>query len=281
LNMYWRFIIILGTICGTIGSSGNQMCQDPKKNKDNMEKNTFLFRGQDPSNTGRRLFKSRFPVLCSGRGECVKANCEDFECNYFCECDKRSNPLENVYGQYCECDNFTCDRYNGVICGGHGQCECGRRCRCDDGWDVPGYTACECSSSLDNCMSPDGSICSGRGNCECGQCRCGEDEEGAYAGRFCEECPTCRGKCSPLFQCLEDDDGCLLEYQLTNTTQYTKCSFIDRNDCRVNFSYAERNNQFFVNKGAVECPVKNSWQSVGDWIMEAFFGFLNAQSQSG
>ncbi|KAK9738725.1 Myb/SANT-like DNA-binding domain [Popillia japonica] len=60
-----------------------------------------------------------------------------------------------IYGEYCECDDFSCDRHEGLICGGpdHGTCECGV------------YVV-------------DGEICSGRGRfCEkCPTCadRCKE-----------------------------------------------------------------------------------------------------------
>ena len=40
----------------------------------------------------------------------------------------RDNPDEQVTGKYCECDNFSCDRYNGELCSGpdHGECVCGK-----------------------------------------------------------------------------------------------------------------------------------------------------------
>ena len=42
-------------------------------------------------------------------------------------------------GDYCECDNFSCDRYNGELCSGpdHGVCQCGK-CVCNSEWDSPG-----------------------------------------------------------------------------------------------------------------------------------------------
>ena len=50
-----------------------------------------------------------------------------------------------VSGDFCECDNFSCDRYDGKLCSGpdHGTCSCGK-CMCLAAYDVPGYTACEC-----------------------------------------------------------------------------------------------------------------------------------------
>jgi integrin beta 1 len=65
-------------------------------------------------------------IDCSGRGICVGG---------FCECDKRFNHDEVISGQYCQCDNFSCNRENGLLCSGpdHGTCSCGV-CQCYPGW---------------------------------------------------------------------------------------------------------------------------------------------------
>lgn len=61
-------------------------------------------------------------IDCSGRGQC--------ECGV-CECNKRNNLEEVISGKYCECDNFSCKRDQGLLCGGpdNGICECGY-CKC-------------------------------------------------------------------------------------------------------------------------------------------------------
>ena len=100
-----------------------------------------------------------------------------------------------VSGDYCECDNFSCDRYDGQLCSGpdHGVCNCGK-CECFAEYDVPGYTACECKASQETCMTPYGEhkdkLCSGHGECVCGECKCNESDEGQYSGRYCEDCPV-------------------------------------------------------------------------------------------
>ncbi|PKU33010.1 integrin beta-1 isoform x1 [Limosa lapponica baueri] len=47
--------------------------------------------------------------ICSNNGECICGQCV---------CKKRENTNEVYSGKYCECDNFNCDRSNGLICGG-------------------------------------------------------------------------------------------------------------------------------------------------------------------
>ncbi|CRK90598.1 CLUMA_CG004300, isoform A, partial [Clunio marinus] len=112
---------------------------------------------------------------CNGRGKCVCGGCH---------CEHRPNPDEVVSGQFCECDNFSCDRHNGILCSSHGICECGL-CRCHDGWTGD---ACECSTSVEDCTAPNGEICSGYGYCKCGVCDCkiNKLENYAYTGKYCE-----------------------------------------------------------------------------------------------
>ncbi|XP_043581912.1 integrin beta-PS-like [Bombus pyrosoma] len=132
--------------------------------------------------------------ICSGHGDC--------KCGV-CDCAKRPNPQEVFYGKYCECDNFSCKRSEGLVCGGRGKCECGT-CNCLPGW---GGETCDCKETNSTCISSNGEtmeICSGRGDCICGSCHCHEKDNIRYSGQYCEECPICPGqRCEELKNCVE------------------------------------------------------------------------------
>ncbi|KAI5709706.1 hypothetical protein M8J75_002550 [Diaphorina citri] len=183
---------------------------------------------------------------CSGRGNCL--------CNQ-CVCDPRPHPEEKITGQYCECDNFSCDRHNGVLCSGpeHGRCVCGK-CHCEDGWTG---SACDCRSSNDTCISPEGGeVCSGKGECECGVCKCIEDSTGRYSGRFCEKCPTCLGRCQEFKNCIQcqvyktgplSEEECAKNCTLTPTLvkkieeneakDENLCVYFDEDECKFEYVY--------------------------------------------
>lgn len=205
---------------------------------------------------------------CSGKGNCV--------CGV-CECETRS-PTEVFSGKYCECDNFSCDRFAAQICAGpdHGTCVCGK-CECKHGWTG---SACECPASNDECMPPGGGeVCSGHGTCECGKCVCKTTDDGRFSGKYCEKCPTCSGRCAELKECVQCQmyhNGNLYENGCdTNCTHFTpksvekveideskgeyKCVFYDEEDCKFTFKYYEdlATKQILVEaEEKRECPPK-------------------------
>ncbi|XP_017769953.1 PREDICTED: integrin beta-PS-like isoform X2 [Nicrophorus vespilloides] len=207
-------------------------------------------------------------VDCSGRGSCVCGRCE---------CNVRSNEEEKVYGNFCECDNFSCDRHEGKICSGHGTCECGV-CQCEEPW---GGAACDCRMSNETCFAPgvlDGEICSGHGECKCGSCKCESTEEGRYSGRYCEKCPTCSDRCEEFKHCVQCQmykTGPLNEEECAkNCTKFTPigveqveakeendenlCAFYDEDDCRFAYVYYfdEHNKVVVKAQQERECPAK-------------------------
>ncbi|XP_037802014.1 kielin/chordin-like protein [Penaeus monodon] len=207
---------------------------------------------------------------CSGRGTCACGECR---------CNERTDPKELVSGQFCECTNFLCDRYNGVLCSGpdHGECIC-NKCQCKPGWVGE---ACECEDSVENCRNPDtGEICSGQGICDCNACICSATEDGRYSGRWCEDCPTCRSKCSQYKSCVQcqafgtgdlSEEECMFRCTLFNSTMVQVareetegdrlCTFFDENDCRFHFTYGYDEDRVPVVRvqQTLECP-----PSVGD-----------------
>lgn len=62
--------------------------------------------------------KDNVSVICSGLGDCICGQCV---------CHTSDVPGRKIFGQFCECDNFNCERYGGHVCGGAGACRRGRR----------------------------------------------------------------------------------------------------------------------------------------------------------
>uniref|UniRef100_A0A3Q3MF42 Integrin beta n=1 Tax=Mastacembelus armatus TaxID=205130 RepID=A0A3Q3MF42_9TELE len=188
--------------------------------------------------------------ICSNNGDCVCGTCE---------CKKRDNPEERYSGQYCECDNFNCDRSGNKLCGGHGRCEC-RVCICDPMWTG---SACDCSLDNRTCMATNKQICNGRGICECGTCKCTDHK---FQGPTCETCPTCPGVCTEQKECVqcrafgtgEKKDTCERDCSYFNLIKVKDrdklpqpsgssypvmhCKERDANDCWFYYTYAVNNN---------------------------------------
>ncbi|CAH0754478.1 unnamed protein product [Bemisia tabaci] len=224
-------------ICECDSSHFGRFCECDSDN--NRHGDTNLVSGCRPDNTTL--------VDCSGRGSCVCGQCE---------CERRGNPDETISGQFCECDNFSCDRAGGLLCAGpgHGHCVCGK-CVCEPGWTGP---ACDCRASNATCIPPGGTtICSGNGECECGACKCHEGKEGRYSGRFCEKCPTCPGRCSEFKECIQclvyktgpisQEDcakNCTIIPEIVEVIEVNEekdenlCAFYDEDDCRFAFVYS-------------------------------------------
>lgn len=203
---------------------------------------------------------------CSGRGQCI--------CGV-CSCDKRPNPEHIISGKYCECDNFSCDNNNDLLCSGpeHGTCQCSV-CVCQ-----PEYTgsACDCLASNKTCIAPNSTeICSGHGDCECGACRCEVNEEGRFSGKYCEKCPTCSGRCHEFKDCVQCQmykTGPLSESDCsTNCTLFVPkaeeiieadeskdehlCTFYDDDDCRFKFVYTDTDEVKVRAQQDRDCPAR-------------------------
>ncbi|XP_023376897.1 integrin beta-2, partial [Pteropus vampyrus] len=132
--------------------------------------------------------KDNASVICSGLGDCICGQCV---------CHASDTPTKKIFGRFCECNNFDCERYGGHVCGGsgRGECSCGK-CLCKG--DFEG-SACQCEKSSQGCRNLRGSVCSGRGQCQCNTCQC----EPGYQPPFCEECPGCPSPCGGLISCAE------------------------------------------------------------------------------
>ncbi|XP_053420224.1 integrin beta-2 isoform X2 [Nycticebus coucang] len=132
--------------------------------------------------------KDNNSIVCSGLGDCICGQCV---------CHTSDVPNKQIYGQYCECDNVNCERYDGQVCGGpkRGLCFCGT-CNCQIGYEG---SACQCQKSTDGCLNQRGVECSGRGRCRCNACEC----DPGYQPPLCQECQGCNFTCSNHTFCAE------------------------------------------------------------------------------
>ncbi|MPC16071.1 Integrin beta-PS [Portunus trituberculatus] len=139
--------------------------------------------------------------------------------------------------------------------------------------DGPDLAACV-RTAVRNALTPSGRKCSGNGICECNQCKCYEGIEGRYSGKYCEDCPTCRGKCSLYKECVQCQafltgkysfEQCVTQCTLFNVTVVSNlateegerlCTFFDENDCRFKFVYGNDNHNEPVVRAqsTLECP---------------------------
>ncbi|XP_067111020.1 integrin beta-2 isoform X2 [Osmerus mordax] len=122
---------------------------------------------------------------CEGRGDCVCGQCQ-------CHAQEGGS---TYHGQFCECDDENCEKFQNKLCGGNGKCNCGK-CECNPKYEGP---ACNCKKSDEQCRTPSGSVCSGRGTCKCNQCECLE----GYERPFCVVCHGCASTCQTKGKCIE------------------------------------------------------------------------------
>ena len=198
-----------------------------------------------PLTYSQSLF-SRSSRICSDRGECVCGKCE---------CKKQSD--RQYQGKYCECDNISCPKVNGVLCNGfEHECNCGK-CICDAGWTGED---CTCKTDTASCKSSRNSkICSSNGICECGVCRCSKTDLYEFKGHFCEQLNSnCKlhSKCVLQNAIKKTDSAILSELSVDVNKIYCNEMYeFDRLDfhstnlnasiwksCRIMFSEIDKNN---------------------------------------
>ncbi|XP_072029360.1 integrin beta-1-like [Amphiura filiformis] len=203
---------------------------------------------------------------CNGRGSCICGGCR---------CNKPGSGKQ-IYGTHCQCDNFSCPRYGNQVCGGtkRGSCLCNQTtgehyCNCTDGYTGE---SCNCTRSLESCMSPKGVLCSGVGECVCGRCICNDTDK--YGGATCQNCRGCPGECelnAPCVQCKAFQSGEFYSadpqcsqcpYPVHIVDELSKrpgsqdCIFQDVDDCSFIFSYERlKNGSYYLEVQATKiCP---------------------------
>uniref|UniRef100_A0A3Q2PH93 Integrin beta n=1 Tax=Fundulus heteroclitus TaxID=8078 RepID=A0A3Q2PH93_FUNHE len=184
--------------------------------------------------------------ICSGRGDCLCGQCA-------------CHPSEfgQIWGKYCECDNFNCLRFKGALCSGDCPCSlCGSPLwilrsltetrpifsetvgvdsRCPLHWNKNGVLMRVCGSR--------------RCYCACRQCvECQHFKRGQYMSDN-----SCNRICKDEIKVVDELKKKMEEKLEQNTVN---CSYKDENDCIVHFQYYEDkngNSVLYVVKEP-ECP---------------------------
>uniref|UniRef100_A0A8C3YTU0 Integrin beta n=1 Tax=Catagonus wagneri TaxID=51154 RepID=A0A8C3YTU0_9CETA len=181
--------------------------------------------------------KDNSSIICSGLGDCICGQCV---------CHASDVPNKKIYGQFCECDNINCERFDSQVCGGErrGLCFCGT-CRCNEGFEG---SACQCVKSTQGCLNLRGVECSGRGQCRCNTCQC----EAGYQPPLCIDCPGCPVPCASYTncaECLKFQEGpfakncsaaCAKTRLLPSAVQGRKCTERDSQGCWMTYTLVQR-----------------------------------------
>ncbi|XP_063149946.1 integrin beta-7 isoform X1 [Candoia aspera] len=131
-----------------------------------------------------------------GNLTCGICRCHEGYVGRHCDCRREELPdseaVAPASGPFCSCDNVACERHNGQLCAGNGQCRCGH-CQCHANYTG---SACECSLDTGGCTQ-EGKICNGHGHCVCDRCQCDTGWLGSHCAdhqmpcgehRDCAEC---------------------------------------------------------------------------------------------
>uniref|UniRef100_A0A3Q4AUH3 Integrin beta n=1 Tax=Mola mola TaxID=94237 RepID=A0A3Q4AUH3_MOLML len=122
---------------------------------------------------------------CEGRGDCVCGRCK---------CHTTENG-KFYHGDFCECDDEHCEKFQNKLCGGNGKCNCGK-CECYQDYEG---SACQCRVSDEGCRTLENTVCYGRGICKCNRCECNE----GYQRPRCKTCLGCPDPCQTKLNCIE------------------------------------------------------------------------------